>query len=339
MSKKYQESGVNLEAGYESVERIKKHVAKTKIKGSLSNIGAFGGLFDLSSYNYKNPVLVSGTDGVGTKLVISQMVEKYDTVGIDLVAMCVNDIITTGAKPLIFLDYIAIGKNNPQIIEDIVKGVSDGCILANCDLVGGETAEMPDMYDRLEFDLAGFSVGCVEKDKIIDNTKIKENDVVIGLKSSGIHSNGYSLVRKILFKDNNISLDYILEGKPLKEYLLEPTKIYVNSILNLIKKVNVLGIANITGGGFYENIPRCLNNNQGVFIDSSKFEILPIFKFLMEKGNVDYYEMFNVFNMGIGMVLIVKKEDVKKTLEILKENNEQAYEIGYVTNNKGVIIK
>lgn len=339
MSSKYSEAGVNLEAGYESVERIKKHIDRTKNLGVLGNIGAFGGLFDLSKYNFKEPVLVSGTDGVGTKLIVSQMMKKYDTIGIDVVAMCVNDIITTGATPLFFLDYLAVGRNKPEVIEEIVKGVSDGCVLAGCSLVGGETAEMPDMYNEDDFDIAGFSVGCVEKSKIIDSSKIKEGDVLIGIKSSGIHSNGFSLVRKILFKDNNIDINEKFLDKTIGDYILEPTKIYVKPVLEVLKEINVLGISHITGGGFYENIPRVLNDNQGVYIDSNSFEILPIFKYLMEKGNVDYLEMFNVFNMGIGMILIVDKKDSEKTINILQKNNETAYEIGYVTNKKGVEIK
>lgn len=338
MSKSYKQAGIDLNAGYEVVDRIKKHAIKTKRKGLLGNIGSFGAFFDLSQLDYKNPVLVSGTDGVGTKLLIAQKVNQHDTIGIDCVAMCVNDILASGAEPLYFLDYLALGKTNPDVVESIVKGIVDGCQQAGCALIGGETAEMPDMYQKDEYDIAGFSVGIVEKQSIIDGSKINVGDVLIGLPSSGVHSNGFSLVRKILMKDLNVSLDTALEGKLLKDVLLTPTRIYVKPVLSLIKQVDVLGISHITGGGFIENIPRMLPQNLGVEINASSFPKLPIFDFLEKKGHIDHLEMYNIFNMGIGMVLVVKKEDVKKTIDYLENLNEAAYEIGVVTNTEGVVI-
>lgn len=338
MGKSYKNAGVDLEAGYESVELIKDHVLRTKRPGMMGGIGSFGGLFDLSVLNYKEPILVSGTDGVGTKLKIAQMLDSHDTIGEDLVAMSVNDVLAQGAEPLFFLDYIGIGKNYPSKIEAIVKGVANGCVKANCALIGGETAEMPDMYDEDEYDLAGFAVGIVEKSKIIDGTKVQVGDVLIGLKSSGVHSNGYSLVRKILFKDNAIDLNTLVEGKPLKDLILEPTKIYVKPVIEVIKNVDVHSIAHITGGGFDENLPRALQDGQGVKIEENKVFKLPIFKYLETLGNIEHREMFNIFNMGIGMVLIVSKEDQDNVLEILSNNNEEARVIGEVTNKPGVFI-
>jgi len=332
MSQHYKNAGVSLESGYESVERIKKHTERTRNLGMMSNIGSFGGCFDLSSYNMKEPVLVSGTDGVGTKLKIAFDMNKHDTIGIDVVAMCVNDVLAQGAKPLFFLDYLAVGKNDPATIESIVKGVADGCELAGCALVGGETAEMPDMYHKGEYDIAGFTVGVVEKSKMIQTTHVQENDVVIGLASSGVHSNGFSLVRKILFKDHDISLKQNFGDKTLGEVLLEPTRIYVKSVLNVLNQVQISGIAHITGGGFYENMPRCIQSHQGLRLKKGSWEVPSIFNYLSELGNIDEDEMYHVFNMGIGMILIVRPEDVNLTLDILKESGEKASVIGEVTN-------
>ncbi len=341
MSNRYEEAGVSLEAGYESVERIKKHVARTQRLGMMSSIGSFGGLFDLSLLNLKEPVLVSGTDGVGTKLKLAFLMDKHDTIGQDVVAMCVNDVIAQGATPLYFLDYIAVGKNYPEKIEQIVKGVADGCVLANCALVGGETAEMPDMYADDDYDIAGFTVGAVEKSQIITGEKTKAGDVVIGLASSGVHSNGFSLVRKIVLKDNHVDINmYMDELKTtLGDALLTPTHIYVKSVLNVLKEVDVHGIAHITGGGFHENMPRCLNKGLGIHINKGSWDILPIFNVLQKLSSMDENEMYNVFNMGIGMILVVDEKDVEKTLEICKVNNEKASVIGYVTDSEGVVIE
>lgn len=340
MSEQYKNAGVNLEAGYESVARIKKHISATDRLGVMGNIGSFGGLFDLSVLGYKEPVLVSGTDGVGTKLKLAFMMDKHDTIGQDVVAMCVNDVLAQGAMPLLFLDYIAVGKNYPEKIEAIVKGVSDGCVLANCALVGGETAEMPDMYDVEDYDIAGFTVGCVEKSKIIDGTKTKAGDVVIGLPSSGVHSNGFSLVRKLIFKDNDLDLNKNYEGltKTLGETLLTPTRIYVRPVGEVLKNVDVHGVAHITGGGFYENMPRCLKDGLGIEIQKGTWGIPEIFPFLQKLGNVAEKEMYNVFNMGIGMILLVDEADVEKTMAILKENGEDARIIGKVTDKEGISI-
>ncbi len=340
MSNKYEESGVSLENGYESVRRIKKHIKRTNNMGVMGSIGDFGGLFDLSKYNVKNPVLVSGTDGVGTKLLIAQEANIHDTVGIDLVAMCVNDVLAVGAKPLYFLDYIAVGKNNPEHIEQIVKGISDGCVEAGCALVGGETAEMPDMYQGNHYDLAGYTTGVVDKTKMLDKNNVKPGQKVIGLPSSGIHSNGFSLVRKIFFKDNNFNLnDYLPElGKTLQEELLTPTKIYVKGVIDVLDTIKVSSIAHITGGGFYENIPRALPENLGVEIKESNIPKLPIFDVMEKRGQINHNEMFNIFNMGIGMILIVKEEDEQNTLNILKNHNYNPVTIGHVTPTKGVHI-
>lgn len=340
MSKQYEDAGVSLEAGYESVRRIKKHIEKTNVKGVMGNIGSFGGMFDLSCLGYKEPVLVSGTDGVGTKLKLAFMMDKHDTIGQDVVAMCVNDVLAQGAKPLFFLDYVAVGKNYPEKIEAIVKGVADGCVLADCGLIGGETAEMPDMYDLDEYDVAGFTVGVVEKSKMIDGTKTKAGDVVIGLPSSGVHSNGFSLVRKLIFKDHNLDLKekYTL-SRPLGEALLEPTRIYVRPVCKVLEEVDVHGVAHITGGGFYENMPRCLKKGLGIEINKGTWDIPEIFSFLKELGNIDDKDMYNVFNMGIGMILVVDEKDVNRTLEILEANNEKPRIIGKVVNEEGIVIK
>ena len=339
MSKQYEAAGVSLEAGYESVRRIKKHVARTSVPGVMGGIGSFGGMFDLSVLGYKEPVLVSGTDGVGTKLKLAFMMDKHDTIGQDVVAMCVNDVLAQGAKPLFFLDYVAVGKNHPEKIEQIVKGVADGCVLADCALIGGETAEMPDMYDVDEYDIAGFTVGAVEKSRMIDGTKTESGDVVIGLQSSGVHSNGFSLVRKLIFKDHDLDLKekYTL-SRPLGDALLEPTRIYVRPVSKVLEEVDVHGVAHITGGGFYENMPRCLKPGLGIKINKGSWEIPEIFPFLQKLGNVDEKDMYNVFNMGIGMILVVAEKDVERTMEILAANGEKPSVIGTVTDGEGIVI-
>lgn len=340
MAKSYEDAGVCLEAGYESVRLIKKHIASTKRPGMMGNIGSFGGMFDLASLNYKEPILVSGTDGVGTKLKIAFMMDKHDTIGQDAVAMCVNDVLAQGAAPLLFLDYIAVGKNEPKKIEAIVKGVADGCVMANCALVGGETAEMPDMYDEDEYDIAGFTVGAVEKSKLIDGSKVKVGDLLIGLASTGVHSNGFSLVRKIVFKDNNLDLNKQYEGLPdkLGNVLLTPTRIYVRPVLEVLNKVDVHAICHITGGGFDENIPRVLHEGQGISIQEGSWEMPPIFPFLEKYGKVDHREMFNIFNMGIGMILVVDPQDKDQVLKMFEELGEKASVIGEVTDQEGVKI-
>jgi phosphoribosylformylglycinamidine cyclo-ligase len=318
----YKDSGVNIEEGYESVKLIKKHAERTFIPGVLSNLGSFAGMFELGQY--KNPVLVSGTDGVGTKLEIAFKTKKYDTVGIDCVAMCVNDILCHGAKPIFFLDYIACGKLDAKVAADLVKGVSDGCVQAECALIGGETAEMPGFYPEGEYDIAGFSVGIVEKDSIIDGSKIQENDVLIGIASSGPHSNGYSLIRKLI-----TNLEENFDGKKIGEELLTPTKIYVKPVLKLIEKFEIRGMAHITGGGFFENIPRMFKEDFTAVINRDSFEVPEIFKYIISKG-VDENHMFNTYNMGIGFVLCVKEEDSNNIIEELGRMGEKAYEIGYV---------
>lgn len=340
MSIKYQESGVSLENGYESVRRIQKHIKRTNNLGAMGSIGNFGGLFDLSVYNVENPVLVSGTDGVGTKLLLAQEANRHNTIGIDLVAMCVNDVLCIGAKPLFFLDYIAVGKNNPEIIEQIVEGISEGCVQSDCALIGGETAEMPDMYQGNHYDLAGYTTGVVDKTKMLDVTNVKEGDVLIGLESSGIHSNGYSLVRKIFFKDYNFTLDTYFKdiNSTLGEELLKPTRIYVKGVLDVLNHCTINAISHITGGGFIENIPRALNGGQGVTIYHDRLPKKPIFSLLERLGNIDHSEMFNIFNMGIGMVMILPKEEVEKVLSILSKHKYNPKTIGIVTSNEGVEI-
>lgn len=339
MSNKYREAGVNLEAGYESVRLIKSHVARTKVLGSVDSIGAFGGMFDLSLLKMKEPVLVSGTDGVGTKLMIAFAMDKHDTIGIDAVAMCVNDVLVQGAMPIFFLDYLAVGKNYPKKIEQLVKGVADGCVQAECALIGGETAEMPDMYDINHYDIAGFCVGAVDKDNLLNGQKIAEGNILIGLPSSGCHSNGYSLIRKVLIKDAKLDLNkyYPEFNKTLGEELLVPTKIYVKAIKHLLNSnIDIKGMCHITGGGFFENVPRMLKENQGVKIDIKSFPRPKIFDFIIEQGNINEDEMYNVFNMGIGFILAVDKNDVNDVMDKLKEINEEAYIIGEVTNS-GVV--
>jgi len=321
------------------VRLIKKHISRTNRPGMMGNIGSFGGMFDLASLGYKEPVLVSGTDGVGTKLKLAFMMDRHDTIGQDAVAMCVNDVLAQGAAPLFFLDYIAVGKNHPAKIEAIVKGVADGCVLSNCALIGGETAEMPDMYDEDEYDIAGFTVGAVEKSKLIDGSKVNVGDTLIGLASSGVHSNGFSLVRKIVFKDNQLDLNKQYETLPdtLGNVLLTPTRIYVKPVLEVLKSVDIHAICHITGGGFDENIPRALRPGQGIFVDEHNWGMPAIFPFLEKYGNVDHREMFNVFNMGIGMVLMVDPKDTDKTVKMFNELGEKAYVIGNVTDKEGVV--
>lgn len=333
MSKKYEESGVSLEAGYKSVELIKKHVARTKNLGMMSAIGGFGGAFDLSAYNYKNPVLISGTDGVGTKLKLAFELDVHNTIGIDVVAMCVNDILAQGAEPLFFLDYLAVGKNYPEQVEQIVEGVAEGCVQAGCAIVGGETAEMAGFYDDGEYDIAGFSVGAAEKEDLLSPENTKAGQVVIGIPSSGVHSNGFSLVRKII-RDNNISLDEKFGDSTIGLILLTPTRIYVKEVLKVLKEVKVAGIAHITGGGFHENLPRCLKDGLGMKINKDSYEVPQIFRYLQEKGGIDEAEMYNIFNMGVGMALVVNKEDVEKTLSLL----DDAFILGEVVEGNGIEI-
>ena len=340
-SESYKQAGVDITAGYRAVELMKKHVSRTAIPGVLEGIGGFGGLFEMDLTGISRPVLVSGTDGVGTKLKIAFLMDKHDTVGIDCVAMCVNDVVCCGAKPLLFLDYIACGKNVPERIADIVKGVSEGCVQAGCALVGGETAEMPGMYAQGEYDIAGFTVGVVEKSKLIDGSKVKAGDVLVGIASSGVHSNGFSLVRKIV-ADNCFDLHEVypeLSNKLLGEVLLTPTKIYVRQVLEVIRNCDVHGISHITGGGFDENIPRILHDGQGLEIDEGAWEILPVFRFLEKYGKVAHREMFNIFNMGIGMVIALDASEADKAIGILTAQGEKASVIGRVTDAEGVVIR
>lgn len=342
MAESYEKAGVNLEAGYEVVRRIKKHVASTARPGVMGNIGAFGGMFDLASLNIKEPILVSGTDGVGTKLKLAFAMDKHDTIGIDAVAMCVNDVLAQGAEPLFFLDYLAQGSSNPAKIESIVAGVAEGCRQAGCALVGGETAEMPGMYEDGEYDIAGFTCGVVERSKLIDGTKVKAGDALVGISSSGVHSNGYSLVRKIV-ADAGLDLNKVyseLDGeKKLGEVLLTPTKIYVKQVLDVIRNCDVHGISHITGGGFDENIPRILSEGQGIEVTEGSWEILPVFHFLEKYGKVAHREMFNIYNMGIGMVIALDGSEAQKAIDILAKHGEKAQVIGRVTDKEGVVIR
>ncbi|MDG3213405.1 phosphoribosylformylglycinamidine cyclo-ligase [Streptococcus suis] len=334
----YAQSGVDVEAGYEVVERIKKHVARTERLGVMGALGGFGGMFDLTKLDVKEPVLVSGTDGVGTKLMLAIQYDKHDTIGQDCVAMCVNDIVAAGAEPLYFLDYIATGKNEPAKLEQVVAGVAAGCVQAGCGLIGGETAEMPGMYREDDYDLAGFAVGIAEKSQIIDGSKVKEGDILLGLASSGIHSNGYSLVRRVFADLDGDALLPELDGKALKDVLLEPTRIYVQQVLPLVKDELVNGIAHITGGGFIENIPRMFSEDLAAEIEEDKIPVLPIFTALETYGKINHEEMFEIFNMGIGLVLAVSPEKVEKVRESV---NEDVYEIGRIVikEDKSVIIK
>ena len=330
-SESYKAAGVDVTAGYKAVELMKAHVARTMTAGVMGGIGGFGGAFELDLTGITKPVLVSGTDGVGTKLKIAFMLDKHDTVGIDCVAMCVNDIICCGAKPLIFLDYIALGKNIPEKVADIVKGVADGCVETGCALVGGETAEMPGFYPVDEYDLAGFSVGVVDKDKMINPENVQPGDVLIALPSSGVHSNGFSLVRKVFEleeKPRNIFREF--NGSTLGETLLTPTRLYVKPMLKLIDAVQVKSIVHVTGGGFYENIPRAINARTKAVIDRSKVRVLPVFEEIQKVGNISEHDMFNTFNMGVGMIAIVSEQDADKALATLKEAGEDAYVIGQV---------
>ena len=330
-SQAYKDAGVDITAGYRAVSLMKSHIKRTETSGVCSDLGGFGGMFELNIENIKRPVLVSGTDGVGTKLKLAFLADKHDTIGIDCVAMCVNDIICCGAKPLFFLDYIACGKNIPEKIEQIVKGVCDGCEMAGVALIGGETAEMPGFYPVDEYDLAGYSTGVVDKDKVINGSLINEGDVVIGLASSGVHSNGFSLVRKV-FDLNDYSKKEIIDT------LLTPTKIYVKSVLSLFKEISVKGISHITGGGFYENIPRMIPDGLCAKIDRASIRVLPIFELIQKTGNVSEHDMFNTFNMGVGMAVTVADKDKEKALKILEDEKETAYIIGKIIRHKDKII-
>lgn len=339
-SESYKSAGVDITAGYRAVELMKSHIARTMTGGVVSDIGGFGGLFELDVTNMKRPVLVSGTDGVGTKLKIAFLMDKHDTVGIDCVAMCVNDIICCGAKPLFFLDYIACGKNVPEKIASIVAGVAEGCVQAGCALIGGETAEMPGFYPIDEYDLAGYSTGVVDREKIIDNSTIKEGDVVIALSSSGVHSNGFSLVRKV-FDIENADITKpcaFLDGKSLGEVLLTPTKIYVKPMLALFESVKVKAVSHITGGGFYENIPRSIPKGFGAKIDKSAVRVLPIFSLIARTGNICERDMFNTFNMGVGMSVVVDAADADRALAILKAEGEDAYVIGNIIRSDDSVV-
>ena len=334
-SEAYAAAGVDITAGYKAVELMKKHIATTMTSGVCSDVGGFGGLFELDVAGMERPVLVSGTDGVGTKLKIAFRMDKHDTVGIDCVAMCVNDIICCGARPLFFLDYIACGKNVPERIADIVKGVCEGCVQSGAALIGGETAEMPGFYPIDEYDLAGYSTGVVDKKKIIDNSRMQEGDVILALPSSGVHSNGFSLVRKV-FDVENCDLKAPVEelnGASLGETLLTPTRIYVKPVLALLEQVDVKGISHITGGGFYENIPRSIPDGLGAKICKSSVRILPIFRLIQSKGNISERDMFNTYNMGVGMSIVVPKEQQELSLEILRANGEDAYVIGEIVRS------
>ena len=342
-SDSYAAAGVDIVAGYKAVELMKKHIARTKNAGCLDDVGGFGGCFGLPVSGMEEPVLVSGTDGCGTKVKLAILMDKHDTIGIDAVAMCVNDIICVGAKPLFFLDYIACGKNVPEKIASIVGGVAEGCVQSGAALIGGETAEHPGMMPVEDYDLAGFAVGIVDKKKILDNTKMAAGDVVIALASSGVHSNGFSLVRKVFDIDNNPSSLYEaceeLGGKSIAETLLTPTKIYVKSVLALLEKVTVKGISHITGGGFYENIPRSIPKGLTAKIDKSAVKVLPIFDLIAKRGNIPERDMYNTYNMGVGMSIVVPAADVDTALEILRANGEDAYVIGeIVSGDDGVVL-
>ncbi len=344
MSQAYKNAGVDVEAGYKAVELMKQHVKRTNIPGVLSGIGGFGGLFEIGA-GYKNPVLVSGTDGVGTKLKLAFIMDKHDTVGQDCVAMCVNDIACGGAKPLFFLDYIAVGKNVPEKVADIVKGVADGCVAAGCALIGGETAEMPGFYDIDEYDLAGFSVGIVDKDKIIDGSRLESGNVIIGVKSSGVHSNGYSLVRKVFDINDSDECSKRLNtysdelGMSIGEALLTPTKIYVKPLLAAIEAADVRAVSHITGGGFYENIPRMLKDGTRAKINKNSVDVLPIFNMIQKLGDVSEHDMFNTYNMGIGLMLAVSRDSADAAIAAIEKCGESACVVGEITDGeKGVDI-
>ena len=342
-SESYAAAGVDITAGYRAVELMKKHIARTKNEGCLDDVGGFGGCFGLNMAGIEEPVLVSGTDGCGTKVKMAILLDKHDTIGIDAVAMCVNDIICCGARPLFFLDYIACGKNYPEKIAAIVGGVAEGCVLSGAALIGGETAEHPGLMPLEDYDLAGFAVGIVDKKKILDNTKMQEGDVVIALASSGVHSNGFSLVRKVFDIDNNNPALYepceALDGKTVAETLLTPTRIYVKSILALLEKVDVKGVSHITGGGFYENIPRSIPKGLTARIEKSAIKVLPIFELIAKTGNIPERDMYNTYNMGVGMSVVVPKDEVETALEILRAHGEDAYVIGdIVKGDDGVVL-
>ncbi len=339
-SDSYAAAGVDITAGYKAVELMKKHINRTKNEGCLDDVGGFGGCFGLNLAGITEPVLVAGTDGVGTKIKLAMLLDKHDTIGIDCVAMCANDIICCGAKPLFFLDYIACGKNIPEKIADIVGGVAEGCVQSGCALIGGETAEHPGLMPEDDYDLAGYCTGIVDKSKIIDNTTMEEGDVVIALASTGVHSNGFSLVRKVFDVENSdiTSPCEFLGGKSIGETLLTPTKLYVKSVLALLDEVKVKGISHITGGGFYENIPRSIPDGLGAKIDKSAVKVLPIFELIAKTGNISERDMYNTFNMGVGMSIVVSSEDVEKSLEILKANGEDAYIIGEIVKSEDKII-
>ncbi|MEW9701910.1 phosphoribosylformylglycinamidine cyclo-ligase [Paenibacillus sp. SI8] len=339
MSDAYKKAGVDIAAGNEAVERMKKHVKRTFRPEVLTDLGGFGGLFGLNKDKYEEPVLVSGTDGVGTKLKIAFAMDKHDTIGIDAVAMCVNDIIVQGAEPLFFLDYLACDRVVPEKIEAIVKGIADGCSQSGCALIGGETAEMPGMYASGEYDIAGFTVGIVDKKKIIDGTTIRPGDVVLGLASSGVHSNGFSLVRKLLLEDKGYTLQGHVEelGDKLGNVLLEPTKLYVKPVLGMLDEVAIKGMAHITGGGFIENIPRVLPDSVNVQIEYGSWPILPIFELMQREGGISNNDMFRTFNMGIGMVIIVSADDAEKAIAAAEAQGEKAYRLGVVTEGERVV--
>ena len=341
-SESYAAAGVDITAGYKAVELMKKHIARTKNEGCVDDVGGFGGCFGLNLLGVEEPVLVSGTDGCGTKVKMAILMDKHDTIGIDAVAMCVNDIICCGAKPLFFLDYIACGKNIPEKIAAIVGGVAEGCVQSGAALIGGETAEHPGMMPIEEYDLAGFAVGIVDKKKILDNKRMAEGDVVIALASSGIHSNGFSLIRKVFNIDNNPASLYepceALGGKSIAETLLTPTKIYVKSVLALLEKVDVKGISHITGGGFYENIPRSIPKGLTAKIDKSAVKVLPIFDLIEKTGNIPERDMYNTYNLGVGMSIVVPKDEVDTALEILRANGEDAYVIGEIVKGEDGIV-
>ena len=338
-SESYKAAGVDITAGYKSVELMKKHVARTNIPGVVSGIGGFGGLFAPDFKGMEEPVLISGTDGVGTKIKLAFLLDKHNTIGIDSVAMCVNDVICCGAKPLFFLDYIAIGKNIPEKVASIVEGVAEGCVQSGCALIGGETAEHPGLMPEDEYDVAGFCVGLADKPKMIDGSKLVPGDVLIGLRSSGVHSNGFSLVRKIFdINEETVYNTYPELDKPLGEVLLTPTKIYVKPILALMEQVTVKAVSHITGGGFYENIPRMLRDGLSARIDKSSIPVLPIFTLMQRVGNISEHDMFNTFNMGVGMVVAVAKEDTEQALDVLRQNGEDAVVLGdVIEGSEGVV--
>lgn len=340
-SNAYKEAGVDVTAGYESVELIKKDVKRTEIPGVLGGIGGFGGLFAPDLKGYEKPVFISGTDGVGTKLKLAFLMDKHDTIGIDCVAMCVNDVICAGAKPLFFLDYIACGKNVPEKIATIVKGIADGCVESGCALVGGETAEHPGMMPEEEYDLAGFTVGIVDEKNILDKKNVKKGDVIVGLASTGVHSNGFSLVRKVFDIDNAEVLGKYkdeLNGKTLGEALLAPTQLYVKPILKLLEEVDVHSISHITGGGFYENLPRAYGENLNAVIHKGSWEVLPVFNLIQEKGNIAEHDMFNTYNMGVGMAVIVDEKDADKTIALMKEFGIKASVIGEMSEGDHSVV-